>query len=236
MHVIPVIDLKSGVVVRAVAGDRANYRPIDTPLAPASCDPIDVVKGLTAFCDDFEWLYVADLDGIEVRGRDRDTIQRLCDAFPQLRFLVDDGSATLRDISAFADHPRITPVIGSESLRSLQQLAAIADRLRGEIALSLDWRAGRRLGPDELFDDSSHWPNTLIVMSLDRVGLREGPDLDRLNEVKSRAGDRQVLAAGGVRNVDDLRSVHQLGCGALIASCLHDGTITRGSLATLLGL
>jgi HisA/HisF family protein len=234
LHVIPVIDLKCGTVVRAVGGDRANYQPIDTPLAPGSHDPVDVVAGLLAFCAGFDRLYVADLDGIEGRGRDLETIRRISETFPRLRLLVDDGSATVSDVAEFANCPSVTPVIGSETLGSLADLAGITDRLRGGFALSLDWRGTHRLGPDALFEDATFWPVTLIVMTLDRVGRREGPALDRLKSVKDIAGDREVLAAGGVRDINDLWLLHRQGCGALIASCLHDGALSRGDLAALL--
>ena len=233
LHVIPVIDLKRGAVVRAVGGDRANYQPVDTPLAPGSHDPVDVVAGLTTFYAGFDRFYVADLDGIEGRGRDLKTVPRLSETFPHLRFLVDDGSATATDVAGFVNCPRVSPVIGSETLGSLANLADIADRLRGAFALSLDWRGDQRLGPEALFENASCWPDTLIVMSLDRVGRREGPDLDRLKSVKGISGNRKVLAAGGVRDLDDLRMLRRMGCGALIASCLHNGTLSSGELAAL---
>ena len=66
MDVIPVLDVQDGVVVRAVRGDSANYRPLETPLA-ATSDPVDVAKGLRALYP-FRRLYVADLDGIAGRG------------------------------------------------------------------------------------------------------------------------------------------------------------------------
>ena len=34
MEIIPVVDLKGGVVVRARMGQREEYRPIETPLSP----------------------------------------------------------------------------------------------------------------------------------------------------------------------------------------------------------
>jgi uncharacterized protein related to proFAR isomerase len=36
MEIIPVIDLKGGLVVRARMGQRDRYRPIETPLSPTS--------------------------------------------------------------------------------------------------------------------------------------------------------------------------------------------------------
>jgi phosphoribosylformimino-5-aminoimidazole carboxamide ribotide isomerase len=65
VEIIPVVDLKGGVVVRARMGRREEYRPIETPLAPTS-DPVDVARGLLSV-HPFATLYVADLDAIAGR-------------------------------------------------------------------------------------------------------------------------------------------------------------------------
>jgi uncharacterized protein related to proFAR isomerase len=66
MEVIPVIDLKDGVVVHARMGMRSAYAPIETPLSPTS-QPNDVARGMLSIFP-FRKLYVADLDAIEHKG------------------------------------------------------------------------------------------------------------------------------------------------------------------------
>src|SRR5690349_11555373 len=44
MQIIPVIDVRHGQAVRAVRGDRSNYRALVTPLA-VSADPLEVARG-----------------------------------------------------------------------------------------------------------------------------------------------------------------------------------------------
>ena len=48
MDIIPVIDVARGDVVRAIRGDRANYKPIKTPLAKTSHRPEAVKRGRAA--------------------------------------------------------------------------------------------------------------------------------------------------------------------------------------------
>ena len=62
MRVVPVLDLKDGIVVRGVGGRRDEYRPIVSRLT-SSCQPLDVAE---AFRDHFglSELYLADLDAI----------------------------------------------------------------------------------------------------------------------------------------------------------------------------
>jgi phosphoribosylformimino-5-aminoimidazole carboxamide ribotide isomerase len=71
-------------------------------------------------------------------------------------------------------------------------------------------------------------------MTLARVGSGAGPDIERLSHVRKHAGDRLVYAAGGVRNGNDLAALQRAGiAGALVASSLHDGTLTAAEIAGL---
>jgi phosphoribosylformimino-5-aminoimidazole carboxamide ribotide isomerase len=48
------------------------------------------------------------------------------------------------------------------------------------------------------------------------------------------AGSRTVIAAGGVRNMADIRALSSLGiAAALVATSLHDGTLRPEQLASL---
>lgn len=112
MQVIPVIDIRGGLAVAAVRGDRARYRPLETPLA-ASSDPVAVALGLRALFP-FPLLYVADLDGIEGRGADHATQERLAAAWPGSELWIDDGS-TGADITSVAEPPLLSsPTRGEE--------------------------------------------------------------------------------------------------------------------------
>ena len=62
MRVIPVIDLKGGVAVHAVRGERERYRPVRSRIAAGS-DPVELTRAVR---DRFglDEVYVADLDAI----------------------------------------------------------------------------------------------------------------------------------------------------------------------------
>jgi phosphoribosylformimino-5-aminoimidazole carboxamide ribotide isomerase len=124
-------------------------------------------------------------------------------------------------------------VIGTESQRDLCVLQEFADDAR--VALSLDFRDDRFLGPEALLADPAPWPACVIVMSLTRIGGGAGPDFDRLRAIRAAAGpERRVYAAGGVRDAHDLAMLARAGInGALIASCLHDGRVTKQDLTAL---
>jgi len=121
-------------------------------------------------------------------------------------------------------------VIGSES----QADAGLVTRLGDRAVFSLDTRGADRLGPAALHDDPALWPPEVIAMTLAQVGAGAGPDLAALGALRARAPDRRLYAAGGVRGPDDLRALREAGItGALVASALHDGTLSRADAAGL---
>ena len=229
MQIIPVLDLKDGLVVRGVMGERANYRPIETPLA-ASADPVAVARGLTGLAA-FAAFYIADLDAIEGRAPNMAAVAALEAAFPRTKVWIDAGLKTPTDLGAVLAGANRLAVAGTESLTDPDLLAEPGFRERG--ALSLDFRGDTFLGPQEVLDEPDTWPERIIVMTLARVGSGAGPDLDRLAEIRRRAGPgRAVFAAGGVRGPEDLEALSQAGiAGALIASALHDGRLRPDDLA-----
>lgn len=231
MQIIPVIDLKGGVVVRAVKGDRASYRAIETPLA-RSCDPLDVVAGfLTLF--PFTALYVADLDAIERRSDHRATLARLRQAFPALTLWVDNGIADAETARAWLQSGLGDIVLGSESQTDVRVVQSLREDAR--VILSLDYRASEFFaGPPELLARPELWPRRLIMMTLAKVGSGAGPDLGRLVRLRAVAQSHAVYAAGGVRHLADLQELAAAGiAGALVASALHDGALGRQELATM---
>lgn len=228
MEVVPVLDLKNGLVVRARLGDRANYAPIVTPLS-ASPAPLDVARGLMRL-HPFGKLYIADLDAIEGRARNDATIAALAAALPSVELWVDNGLADETLCRDWLARHRARLVLGTESQTALD----LCVRLGPGAILSLDWRGDAFLGPAAFRKDPSLWPEDVVVMTLGRVGSGAGPDLERLAEIRARSRSVRLWAAGGVRGRADLDALADLGvAGALVATALHDGRLGAADLAAL---
>lgn len=230
MRIIPVLDIMGGLVVRGVMGERRSYRPIETPLS-ASADPVAVAKGM-ARLGAFPAFYIADLDAIEGRVPNAATLAALAEAFPDTEFWVDAGFGTAADAGAILRLPRHVAVIGTESIADASVTAALPHPER--VILSLDFKGDAFLGPHEVLDDASLWPDRVIVMTLARVGSGAGPDLERLGAIVARAEARAVYAAGGVRGPEDIEALEQAGvAGALVSTALHDGRLSPEALRRL---
>jgi HisA/HisF family protein len=234
MLVIPVIDVRHGVAVRAQGGRRAAYRPLETPLADGSA-PVAVAQGFMSLFA-FPVLYVADLDGIEGRGRNVGLAGELSEALPGVGLWIDDGVSPLEAAKRSQVASPATPVVGTESIAGADDLRALRALPPERYVLSLDFSADRFEGPQGVLEDAACWPDRIIVMTLQRVGSGEGPDLARLKDIIVRAGHRSVFAAGGVRNRADVEALGKAGAaGVLVASALHAKQITAGDLEAIAG-
>jgi phosphoribosylformimino-5-aminoimidazole carboxamide ribotide isomerase len=229
IEVIPVIDLRGGVVVRARHGSRHSYAPIVTPLARTSA-PLDVVAGFLTV-HPFRTIYAADLDRIESRGSHDLCLDALTTAFPDVTFWADAGVRDGEEARYWlARHKRAHLVLGSESLSDHAVLEEFVTD--GRVVLSLDYRSDGFLGPKGLCDAPRLWPARVIVMTLARVGGNAGPDMVRLAKIKRRAPDAMLYAAGGLRGASDLMRLKQAGVrGVLVASARHDGRLAGADLA-----
>lgn len=230
MQVIPVLDLKGGLVVHARMGQRDQYRPIKSPLSSTS-KPIDVARGLLSIYP-FGSFYVADIDAIAGAGNNDAALTKLRAEFPHTTFWVDNGIADWASAQRWLDADLGHLVLGSETQKDEAVLRRLSDDSR--IVLSLDYRDDDFVGPAALLSDVDMWPSRVIIMTLARVGSSMGPDWGRLEAINNAGCGRRVYAAGGVRDADDLAALADRGiAGALVASCLHNGMLTGAQIARL---
>jgi len=231
MEVIPVIDIKDGIAVHARRGKRADYAPLRSDLVEGCFVP-DVVRALVSnFSPDK--LYIADLNAIEGDASNSEILAGLCTSFPQLHFWIDRGLAPLT-VPVSAPSARIVTVYGSESLTDMQALQSLDAATLGAGVLSLDFKDGKLLGPESLLEHPELWPPHVIALDLARVGAGTGPDIAQLRGLQARAPDKRIYAGGGVRSIEDLQRLSEMGlCGALVATALHSGAITARDLAQL---
>lgn len=240
MHVIPVLDLLDSVVVRGVAGRRDEYRPVESRIA-VSASPLDVAN---AFREHFglSTLYIADLDAI-LRGEiNRDTLAELSrDGF---ELLVDAGIRNAVDADAVLAAGAAQVIVGLETWPLLSSLELLTHRIgRERLIFSLDLKAGQpvRSFHDLLGNNALDIAaavievgvSELIVLDLATVGTGAGvPTLSLCQDILAFAPKTRLITGGGVRCGADLKRFAGTGVdGILIASALHDGSISRADLA-----
>jgi phosphoribosylformimino-5-aminoimidazole carboxamide ribotide isomerase len=239
MRMIPVLDLKQGLVVQGIRGERDRYRPVQSVLTPSS-QPLDVARALQreTHCATF---YIADLDAIQRTGSHRDVIRQLADDLTA-ELWIDAGIADPATVRRWLDAGADRAVIGSETLPSLDRLDAMCQVHPVErLVFSLDVKGGRLLAAGKLADwkplqvlaylAQRGWSD-IILLTLDRVGTGTGPDCALLAAAHQRAPGLALTVGGGVRTPDHLRQLATAGAaGVLLASALHHGWIRGPDLA-----
>lgn len=229
MKIIPVIDLKNGLVVHAHHGLREHYRPIQSRL----CQSADLSAVLEGFLNlaAFDTFYIADLNAITQQGDHEQLLNKVLAAFPDIQFWLDKGYQTYE--SQIQMPVNCIPVLGSECYQDdmLNQLELFKQRF----ILSLDYSLSGALGAPALFTSPALWPDHLIIMTLAQVGSHQGPDFAKLHQFCTDYPDKNFIAAGGVRHVEDLIQLEQLGIQqALVASSLHSGAIKQHDIDWLI--
>lgn len=239
MLVIPVLDLKGGVVVRGVGGRRAEYRPVVSRLTPSAA-PLDVAE---AFRRHFglSLLYLADLDAISGQPPALATYVDLQSR--GFRLWADAGVRDGRQAVPLAEAGIAGVVVGLETVSGPEGLTTILRQVdANRVVFSLDLKDGRPLG------DLGPWQQAdaagiatqavaagvgrMIVLDLARVGMEDGTGTEDLCRQLAAAHPHiEWIAGGGVRTVSDLRRLE--GCGvraALVASALHDARLTADDI------
>ncbi len=75
----------------------------------------------------------------------------------------------------------------------------------------------------------------VILLDLARVGTGTGVDFALIAEARQRLPELTLLFGGGVRDVTELVDLKAAGvAGALVATVLHQGIITRQQISALL--
>ena len=227
MKIIPVIDIKDGLVVSAKQGNRRYYSPIQSTICSSSS--IDsVISGLLSVFS-FDTFYIADLNAIMREGNNSLIIKKTIAKYSELSIWVDNGSSyqymlTLNDFS-------FRGIVGSESQKIMMRQV-----IANHMILSLDFDVNKNfMGIDELMVNSQLWPKDIIIMTLGKVGSNTGPDLDRLSYFYKKYPNKNFIAAGGVRNIDDLWVLRTLGVTqVLVSSVLHSGSISGQAIKKLI--
>jgi phosphoribosylformimino-5-aminoimidazole carboxamide ribotide isomerase len=225
MQIIPVIDLKNGIVVHAKLGNRDDYAPLKSEICNSS-DIFDVIDTFSSRFG-FSTIYIADLNAITRLGDNISLLDEVLTAFPHIFFWIDSGYPLYEESLKW--HENFLPVLGSESF-SEDNVSAMA-HFNGNFILSLDHSATGKMGAKSLFTDQDLWPKNIIIMSLPRVGSKLGPDLDSLSTYRKQYPQKKWIAAGGIRNHEDLIRLTQIGIHqALIATALHNGNISPNKI------
>ncbi len=238
MRIVGVLDLVAGRAVRALAGRRDAYQPVQA-VAGIAINAGDATALAHAYVErlGLSELYVADLDAIR-GGTSQGTLVTAIAAIGAPLWL-DAGISSVERARHALDLGAARVIVALETLPSFEALREVCDAVGGDrVVFSLDLREGQPIvaaGSDIAGKASASQLATraadvgasaVMVIDLARVGTSRGIDLDLIERVRKAAAGLVLVAGGGVRGLEDLASLADAGCdAALVATALQDGRI-----------
>lgn len=236
MIVIPVMDVKGGLVVWAVRGLRGLYKPISNSIY-GTCNPLELARKLAS--EGFRIIYIADIDSIIGGDVNEEVFKSLRDV--EIKIIADigvDNEEKLEKAIELADYP----VIATESAPSLDFLFKALEACGENAFLSLDVRdgvivsrasevAGKRL--EEVCKVMVKLGvQKVILIDFNRIGSYLGPNVEGARQLIKTGFE--VYVGGGVRGLDDIIKLSKEGvAGVLVSSALHAGKVRVQDLKKL---
>lgn len=217
MILFPAVDIRDGKAVRLTQGDYAREQVYND-------DPLDAA--LSWVRAGARYLHIVDLDG--ARDGERRNIEHLRRIAAEAGVPVQYGGG-LRDLQAIdaaVEAGATRAIIGTAAFRD----SALVDRAVGEfgdrIVVSADARDGRIAAQgwteatdiavtDAVTRLAATGVRTFVHTDIARDGMLQGVELDGLTAVCEAAGESNVIASGGVGEIDHLRRIAAMGLGNL---------------------
>jgi phosphoribosylformimino-5-aminoimidazole carboxamide ribotide isomerase len=240
MELYPAIDMLGGKAVRLVKGDFDAQTVYDED--PFSAASEWVQQGARR-------LHVVDLDGAR-NGQpvNLSHLRRIAELGVPVQF--GGGLRTIEAIEQSIEAGAERAILGTAAFTDRELLERALERWPGRVLVSLDVRGGRiaTQGWTETVEGSlrevvgllaKHGARDLVYTDVDRDGMLEGPDLERVGRVAHDARG-SVIYSGGIGALADLEGLAALAESALegviVGKALYERRFTvEQALAALAG-
>ncbi len=229
MLIIPAIDILGGRCVRLREGDYATAGVV-------ASDAIETARGFAAA--GAEYIHIVDLDGAKAGRRvNHELIAEIAGAVCcAARIEVGGGIRCAEDMEWYISRGVERVILGSAAYKNPALVRESAARYGDKLAVGIDAREG--LVATEGWTETSgmHYlefarlmeqagVRYAIVTDISRDGMLSGVNTGMLAMLKSATG-LELTASGGVRDMDDIKALAELGIyGAIAGRAVYDGTL-----------
>jgi phosphoribosylformimino-5-aminoimidazole carboxamide ribotide isomerase len=228
--IYPAIDLRQGQVVRLQEGDPARQKTY-------SADPAEAAKRWIGYGT--RWLHVVNLDGAfgeadSANLRALESILAVALA-QQVSVQFGGGIRSLEAVRRVLALGVQRAVLGTAAIEQPELLAAALAQFGAEcLAVSIDardgmaqtrgWKNASTVRAMDLARKlSSEGLEWLVFTDISRDGMQTGINLQATEELSRETG-LNVIASGGVRDMDDVRGAYRAGLpGIIIGKALYEG-------------
>lgn len=241
IQVIPSIAIRQGKVVKMRKGDPASEKAYDE-------NPLDLAK---RFQDSgIESVHLVDLDGAEKGSPKNYHVLEAMVAYTDLKIDFTGGISTDGDIGKAFEYGASHVTVASIAVTNPQLFSSwIVSYGREKVTLGADvtdiqskrivFRSWLKKSDILLFDHLQefydHGLKYVKSTDVSRDGVLEGPAFSYYQEISDRFPDLKLLASGGVRGVDDIKKLDELGVyGVIFGKAYYEGILKLKDLEQFL--
>ena len=234
MEIIPAIDIIDGKCVRLTQGDY-SWKKIYNE------NPLEVALEFEAI--GIKRLHLVDLDGARLGKVINYAVLEKIAAKTVLKIDFGGGIKTNNDIFFVFKSGATMATIGSIAVKEPELFSSWIKNYGAEkILLGTDVKNEKIAinGWSEttdifLFDFIQKnivlGVGTLFCTDISKDGLLQGPSIDLYKKIISQFPQLNLIASGGVSNLEDLKKLKEIGCfGAIIGKAIYEGLITLNDL------
>ncbi len=237
MTIIPAIDIINGKCVRLTKGDYArqtvyNENPLEAAVQFES-------TGITR-------LHLVDLDGAKAGTIVNLKVLETIAANTKLQIDFGGGIKTIRDVQDVFNAGASIATIGSLAAKKPEVLEEwLLEFGTGKFLIGADV-LDSKIKTGGWLEDSGINVFTFIgkmiglgvknifCTDISKDGMMKGPSVELYKKIIADHPEINLIASGGVSNIDDVVQLKEIGCfGAIIGKAIYEGTISLNELATL---
>ena len=215
MYILPAIDLYEKKAVRLYKGD---YKEMTV----YSENPVEVAMKFREAGAEF--IHLVDLEGARDGGTPNFEIIKEIIAVSGLKAEVGGG---IRDKFAVRKYIEVTdPVFLAEMISEYGEKIAAGIDIRDGYAAIKGWRETSSITAEEMFDRLQQaGVKTVICTDISKDGAMAGTNVS-LYKSLSRKYSIDIIASGGISDIDSIRAVKELGMyGAIIGKAYYTGAV-----------
>ena len=220
---IPSIDLMGGKIVQLVQGERKALEFENFDYWVERFLPYPMVQ-------------LIDLDAAMGKGSNEPLVQQFCERLPcQVGGGIRSVEAVHRMFRAGAKKVIVGSALlkdGGVNLEAAQEFAhaAAAARLifavdsRGGKVSIHGWKKETNLTPEAMIRQTEAYCGGFLYTHIDTEGLMKGIPMDVVRQLRA-VTERKLIAAGGIRSMEEVDQLHAMGVDAVVGMALYTGAL-----------
>ena len=236
MRIIPAIDIIDGKCVRLTKGDYTTKKIYNE-------NPLEIAK---SFEDNgIQFLHVVDLDGAKSNRIVNYKILEKLASKTTLAIDFGGGLKSEKDVEIAFESGAKQITGGSVAAKNRSEFVGWINRYGAEkVILGADCK-DRKIATDGWLEESdtdviefiqSYEQNGIrdvISTDISKDGMLEGPSINLYKDILNQT-QVNIIASGGVSNINDLYRLKDIGCsGVIIGKAMYEGRITIKELSEL---